>query len=275
MNKIAIRISLVVVLAVFIKWGWEDSLQASYKELNLGGASLSVELRQKLGQNMAVALLSGFRGIVADFIWIRAHTAWEDQVWYKMKEGIEVAVLLQPHSISFWDVGSWHFAWNASYGESTNPKYPSQAYRLKVQKDWIEAGRLFLEEGIRNNPESYQLYWSMGYLLQAKFNDPLASIPFFKKASTFPEAPLYVPRMIGHMYVKGGQDEEAWKWWKELYEQDHTAKPQQMWKKIAMWGAEAEEKLNLPPEKQYFLRQNYNPMENLRNGPLKKGSFLR
>lgn len=155
MRKRVLVIVALLALAVAAKGPWEDALRRSRGAHRLGaGEAISVKLRARLGQNLAVALLSGFRGIVADFVWLGAHSAWEDQKWYKMREGIELAVVLQPHSISFWDIGAWHFAWNASYGESVNPKYPSDAYRLKVQRDWILAGKTFLEQGILNNPDN-------------------------------------------------------------------------------------------------------------------------
>ncbi len=252
MKKRLIQIAVILVLALGVKWTWEESLHRASAHLKLGGTGISLELRTRLGQNLAVALLSGFRGIVADFVWLDAHVAWEDQLWYKLKEGIELAVLLQPHSLSFWDIGAWHMAWNASYGESVNPKYPSNAYRLKVQRDWILAGKAFLEEGIRNNPDSYDLDFKLGWLIYQKLNDPLGAIPKFQKAITYPEAPLYVTRMVGHMYEKAGRTREAYDWWRHLWAEDHAKNPQQLWYKIAQWGREAEEKLGIPPSQRVF-----------------------
>lgn len=253
MRKRALIIVALFAMAAAAKWPWEESLLRARRDQRLGaGEILSIELRARLGQNLAVALLSGFRGIVADFVWLGAHSAWEDQKWYKMREGIELAVVLQPHSISFWDIGAWHFAWNASYGESVNPKYPSDAYRLKVQRDWILAGKAFLEQGIQNNPDSWDLKFKLGWILYQKLNDPLGSVPWFKKAGAYPEAPLYVHRMVGHMLVKAGHHREAYEWWKQLWAQDHARHPEQLWKKIAQWGREAEDKLGIPPSQRVF-----------------------
>lgn len=254
------------MVAIPLKWMLENSIGTSYKELKLGGANLSVELRTKLGQNLAVALLSGFRGFVADMVWLKAHGAWEKGIWAKMKDDIELAVVLQPHSILFWDVGSWHMAWNASYGESTNPNYPNRIYRLKAQRDWIFAGKKFLEEGIRNNPDHYDLYFRLAWMYYQKLEDPAGAVPLLKKASTFPGVPSYVPRMVGHMYEKaaakaakeGNSDEErqfieqAYEWWKTLWNEDHSKNPYQLWERIAKWGSRAEEKLHIPHTQRIF-----------------------
>jgi hypothetical protein len=261
-------IIIILAIAVPCKWLLEEVVHKARIQAKMEDVILTTELREKLGQNLAVALLSGFRGIVADFIWIQGHDAWENEVWYKLRDSIELAVLLQPHSISFWDIGAWHMAWNISYGESINPRYPSDAYRLKAQRDWIEAGRRLLEEGIRNNPDQYDLYFKMGWLIDQKLKDPLRSVPYFKIAATYPQAPTFVSRMIGHMYNKAGRTSEAYDWWKYLWKQDHKANPDQMWDKIALWGHEAEEQLKIPPSERVFPTPKKRPATmQMRNAP--------
>ncbi len=199
-----------------------------------------------------MALLSGFRAVVADFVWINGHRSWEDQVWYKLREAIELSVVLQPHSISFWDLGGWHMAWNASYAESTNPKYPNKAMRIKLQREWIQAGKSFLEEGIKNNPDNYELYFRLGWLVYQKLEAPLDAIPYLEKAAAFKEAPDYVERMIGHLYEKGGEPWKAYGVWKQIWLSDHSKDPGQLWGKIAQLGRDSEEKLHVPPEQRIF-----------------------
>ncbi len=235
----------------------ESNIEDLRTDLNLGGTHLSGELRAKLGQNLAVALLGGFRGVVADFVWFEVQSAYEEQVWYKLKEQVELAIVLQPHCILFWDTGFWHMAYNASFAEGKNIKYPNQAYRLKAQWDWINTGKEFLERGIQNNPTRYELYYSMGYFTydRYKFNDPLGAIPYLKKAASYADAPPYIVRMIGKMYEKGGKTKEAYQWWKQLWAQDHEKTPRQLWDKIAEWGHQAEEKLNIPLAERVFPSQ--------------------
>lgn len=246
------KIALVVILAAVIKLSWELEMDRRFEEHRGGNVGLTIQLRAKLGQDLAVALLSGFRGIVADFVWIGAHTAWEEQVWYKMKEGIELAVILQPRSVPYWDIGAWHFAWNASYAESVNPKYPSDAFRHQKQQEWIREGRRFLEEGIRNNPDMYDLYFRLGWLIYQKEEKPLDAVPFFKKAATYKEAPLYVRRMVGRMYEKAGEKKQEYEWWKKLWLENHSDHPDELWNKIGQWGAECEETLKMPKAERAF-----------------------
>jgi hypothetical protein len=253
MRTLLVKILIITILGVPLKLRLEHSVQRSRTELKLQGTTLSIQLRSKLSQNLAIALFGGFRAVTADVIYIfQVHRSWEDQIWYKLKEGAELCVVLQPHAISFWDLGSWHMAWNASYAESINHKYPSKAYRTKIQQGWIKAGRDFLEQGIQNNPDTYDLYFRQGWLIKEKYNDPLGAVPYLLKANSFPNTPLYVSRMIGHMYEQGGKTQEAYDWWKQLWAQDHNKNPTQLWSKIQEWGREAEEKLNVPASQRIF-----------------------
>ncbi len=145
-------------------------------------------------------------------------------------------------------------AYNVSYYEKSNPKYPNNAYRLKAHRDWMEAGKKFLESGIRDNPNRDELYFALGWLIQDKFkfNDPWNAIPYLKKAAEFPDAPLYTGRMVGHMYVEAGKTREAYEWWKKLWTEDHQKNPNQLWNKIAKWGREAETKLDIPMKERFF-----------------------
>jgi hypothetical protein len=259
MTKLWIKLALLLALLAPMKYFIEGRLEKARVESKLAGTPLSIELRQKLSQNLAIALLSGFRGTVADFIWLEAHVYWEEKLWFKLKEGIELSVILQPHCISFWDMGTLYMAYDASFSESENMSYSTEAYRIKRQRSWIEAGRKFLEEGIKNNPDEFNLYFKMGWLIEDKFKDPIGSIPFLEKAESFPEAPLFVTRMIGHMYEKGGDKKGAYEHWKKLWLQDHNKNPEQLWYKIEQWGRDAEEKLNIPFEQRVFPSKEKSP----------------
>ena len=262
MGKLAFKITLLCVLLMAIKLPWEEKIQDLHPP-SKAGAQLTVDLRSKLGQNFAIAVLSGFRGLVADFIWLRAHAAWEDNQWYKMKEGLDLAVILQPHSISFWDIGAWHMAWNASVHERRNKAYATEAYRIKAERDWILAGKKYLENGIRNNPENWELYFAMTRLIDWKLKDPIEAAPYAIKAASFPQAPLYVGRQVGLLYQKAAENAEdlkekekwtraAYEWWKSLWLQNHALQPNQDWNKIERWGRECEEQLKIPAAERVF-----------------------
>ena len=103
---------------------------------------------------MAIALLAGFRGVVADFVWIQSHGYWEKKEWLRQYRDMEVVAMLQPLSTLFWDTGAWHMAWNIGYAVSVDPSNRTAAEGIKRQREWWDKARDFLQQGIENVPES-------------------------------------------------------------------------------------------------------------------------
>ena len=66
-------LALIVILAAFVpaKLKMESVCQQS------APAGLSLDLREQIGQSAFVAVLGGFRSIVADLLFIDAYSAWE------------------------------------------------------------------------------------------------------------------------------------------------------------------------------------------------------
>lgn len=257
-------IPLLLVMAV-VKWPMESAIVQERKEQKYNTGRFDIRMREQMPQIAAVALLGGFRGVVCDFIWIAAHGSWERQEWFKMRQYFELVTTLQPMSVHYWETSAWHMAWNISYAVSQDPKEPRARNRERARRQWIEAGRAFLERGIENIPEKYDLYFQLGWLIMQKqdyvdveTNRPghhfVEAADHFKRAwNKFPgDAPTYVSRMAGHCYMKAERWQEARDWWCYLWNTDRAAREDQMWHKIEEWGRECEDKLNLPAEQRCF-----------------------
>ncbi len=269
----------ILVLMVAVKWPIESSILKDRKAFRYGKGQFTLQMREQMPQLAAIAFLGGFRGVVADFVWIWAHGSWEKQEWFKMKQYFNLVTALQPMSVLYWETSAWHMAWNISYSVSQDPREPRAAKRELARREWIDEGRKFLQKGIENIPEKYDLYFHMGWLIMQKQDyldsDPNGGYPgkhfveaadWFKKAwLKFPaEAPTYVSRMAGHCYMKAAEAAEAdparekqyWQmgrdWWCSLWKEDHSRHPEQMWNKIAEWGRQCEEHLKLPADQRCF-----------------------
>ena len=159
------RIIIVSLLLIVPAWGLlplEKQIHAERNRLKYGSARVALSVRDRITQNMWIALLAGFRGIVADFMWIRSHSFWEQRQWLRQFRELETVVLLQPQSALFWDVGAWHMAWNIGYAERVGTNHVTQAQGLKRERIWHERAREFLLRGIENIPNRYDLYFKLG-----------------------------------------------------------------------------------------------------------------
>ena len=174
-------ISLALVLFGAAKLPFEHALTRT--------ALLDLDLREQVGQMGFVAALSGFRAVVADFLFIRAYIAWERTEWSRVLFLFRQITTLQPRSILFWDMAAWHMAWNAGTAALNDPAQPRLALRLKAQREYFDLGRDFLEHGIKNNPDRPQLYEALARLYRDKYKDHARAAEYFAQAATKPEAP--------------------------------------------------------------------------------------
>jgi len=216
------RLLSVVLLAAFgaAIIPFQVRLAAQAKAAHLRSTALNLGLREKIGQMGFLAALSGFRSPLAAFLWIEAHTAWENTEWGRMAGIFNTVTTLQPRSLLYWDMAAWHMAWNASVAAMQDEKQPSEALRIRAQRQYFNLGRDFLERGIKNNPDRYQLYLQLGVLLRDKLEDHSAATDAFLRAAEFPDAPPYCRRFAGYEMAKiPGREREAYEFLKALYQQ--------------------------------------------------------
>jgi hypothetical protein len=235
----------VALLAIFglLKMPAEESLDATQKQAGLRSTALDLDLREMVGQAGFLAALSGFRSALAALLWIEAHNAWERTEWGRMAALFDAVTTLQPRSLLYWDMASWHMAWNASAAALQDVSQPSEALRIRNQRQYFELGRDYLERGIKNNPESFFLYRSLALLLRDKFEDHCGAGEAFLKASQLPGAPAYIARFAGYEFARcPGREKMAYKLLKKLYE----AEPRERKPALVATLKELEKKLDVP-----------------------------
>jgi hypothetical protein len=243
--------ALVVVLPAWAMLPLENRIHAENVQLRYGATQVTGDLRDRIGQGMAIALLAGFRGVVADFVWIQSHTFWEKKEWLRQYSDMEVATTLQPQSVLFWDLGAWHMAWNIGYAVSVDPANRTKAEGIKREREWWDKAREFLQRGIENNPNRYDLYFALGWLYQTKYQDWCRAEEYFAKAIAFKDAPLYLPRIHARALEKCGDAMGAYQYWKGLWLQDHR-KINEPWSVVEREGKRLEHLLKIPYNQRVF-----------------------
>jgi hypothetical protein len=239
----------VVALSLLLLFGLlrmpvEHSLEDTRKDANLHTVTLDISLRERIGQLSYAAALSGFRSVVAAFLWIEAHTAWEQTAWGRMAGLFESVTSLQPRSLIYWDLASWHMAWNASIAARENPAEPSEFLRLRAEREYHRLGRDLLERGIANNPDSHLLHERLGVMLRDKFNDHCGAAASFAAAAEKEGAPAYVKRLAAYeLAACPGQERAAYEKLRAIYLLgEEERKP-----RVRTLINELESKLDIPP----------------------------
>ena len=176
----------------------------------------AVAVREKLGQGLVLAALGGFRGLAANALILQAHGAWEEKQWVRVRSALEMATLLQPRVALFWDLASWHMAWNAAVAAERYDGEESETRRRIEARKWVEAGRELLERGTRAVPEKALLFQRLGDLYWQRLADYQAAASCYREALTKPDVPPYVERFVGYALEKAGDLSGALEYFREL-----------------------------------------------------------
>jgi len=223
---------------------FEQRLTEEHRAAFFHGAKLDLSLSQQLGQESFLAALSGFRAVVADFLWIEGHMAWENTEWGRMSMLFHNVTTLQPRNVDFWDVYAWHMGYNASLAAINDIHQPNQVLRIKTQMQYFKKSESILLDGIQNNPDSFILYEKLAALYRDKFKDDLKAYEYWTKASQFPDSPTYEKREAAyHLSHVPGREQEAY----DLLSKYYKIGPGERVPTLLLRLKYLEDKLNIPP----------------------------
>lgn len=211
----------ILVVAGLLLLPWQKALRSRAMAAGFRTTSVDLSVREQVGQAGFLAALSGFRSPLAAFLWIEAHSAWEKTEWGRMAALFGTVTTLQPHTLLYWDIASWHMAWNASAAAQQDPRQKSPVLRERSARQYIDLGRDIIGRGIANNPRSWMLRERLGILLRDKVGDHAGAADAFGEAAALPGAPSYVRRMAAYEEEKvPGREAAAYQHLRKIYEED-------------------------------------------------------
>ena len=121
---------------------------------------------------LTTQVLGGFRGLIANALWIRATQLQDDGKYFEMVQLADWITKLEPHIIAVWQVQSWNMAFNVSV------KFSDYSDRWR----WVQRGiELLRDEALRYNPDQPLLYADLGWLFQFKMGQNLDDGHFYYK----------------------------------------------------------------------------------------------
>ena len=221
-------VTLAVLAAGAVRMPFEQALTQQLLAARLLSPPLAIDTRDRIGQTSSAVALGGLRTLVATFLNLRAFTFFEDRAWDDVFTTYCTVVDLAPHTGYYWESGAHHQAMHAAryflYDEELDlpPLRREAAARAAVLR-----GRAFLERGIRNNPDDWQLHRFLGFLLMERskyrmFGDPdetfAAAAAAYRAAAACPDALPYIRRFELYALARvGPQRAEALALARKLY----------------------------------------------------------
>jgi tetratricopeptide (TPR) repeat protein len=106
MKRNWIRIFIAILLLIPIGF-LQVSIDYSKQVENLESQILLMP-----GQMAGSLILSGFKGLAADLLWLNIENYWHSGQHYKMLPLLDAIAWLQPTYIVVWAVGGWHMSYN-------------------------------------------------------------------------------------------------------------------------------------------------------------------
>lgn len=159
------RTIILVLLAVifFAAGGMLNTKLLDYRKATSLGATELLD-NSPPGVVFTTVVLGGFRGLIADILWVRASLLQDEGKYFELVQLAEWITILEPRFPEVWAFHSWNLAFNISV------MMPDPEDRWR----WVYNGiRLLRDEGIKYNPNVPKLYTELGWLFQFKIGSSI------------------------------------------------------------------------------------------------------
>ena len=199
-RKVSVLILLTALLAA--KTGWDHRMETAYPHPFPDITSL---LFFPKGPALQFAT-AGFRQWTADFLYL-----WAIQYYghYEVKERYE------------------YIRHIFNLITDLDPRYVD-AYRLAALICVIEihdlehCGLYFLDRGLKNNPEAWELAVDAAYYCQYYKHDQTCLSAYLERARAMPDAPQFIIRWMAKLQALRGDLDTALAMWRELLQKGHA-----------------------------------------------------
>lgn len=206
------------------------------------------------GQGVTLALLGGFRALVADLIWIRMYALWERRDLAGTDTLLRVVPAIDPRPLYFWlngariiahDFAAWRI--EAAGGHDVAPETLQQ----RITREQARRGLERLELALQHHPQSAELWIERGNIHLHRLADLPAAAESYRRAWEVPGGPYYAARLHAEVLRRSGRLPEALAWLARLHPtlppEDEAAAADVVLDRIR--GLEAQ--LGIPPARAY------------------------
>ena len=123
---------------------------------------------------LTTVAFGGFRGLISNFLWIRANDLQQDGKYFEMVQLADWITKLEPHFTQVWLMQGWNMAFNISVEFND----PGDRWR------WVERGmELMRDDGLRYNPYDVLLHRELAWLFEFKMGGNMDDAQMYYKAA--------------------------------------------------------------------------------------------
>lgn len=170
-RRAALPLLVLAGLGLLVLAAWQGT---RLRESQGDRAEWTKDARVPPGVRFVTVALGGFRGILADFLWLRATRLQDEGRFFEVAQLADWITRLEPRYPEVWAYHAWNMAYNISV------VLPDPADRWH----WVRNGlRLLRDEGIPANASDPRLYWELGWLYMDKVGGPWDEAAGFYRVS--------------------------------------------------------------------------------------------
>jgi hypothetical protein len=209
----------LVLTGLSLRWV-EASLWAT---LRAGEPALRLDSSlEAAGQGVVLGVLGGFRGAVADIIWLRAQMLVEARNLPAAESLLGLVTAIDPRPLYFWlngarimayDMPEWRIA--ATGGYSTVPV----AVQERIRREQAQRALARLDDAMRFHPSSAALWIERANLQLNRLGDMAGAAESYRRAWEQPGAPYFAARLHAVLLRRLGRKAEAHTWLVGLHPQ--------------------------------------------------------
>lgn len=184
-------------------------------------AERSEVARTAVGGSVVFGWLGGFRALAADFVWLRAYTAWERSDAPATDSWLRLATTLDPRPLGFWLNGARIMAydmpaWRIATLGGERGSVPT-GVRRHIGEEQARRALAFLDRARDHHPASAALWIERAIIELNRLHDPAAAAESYRRAAAQPDAPYYAARLHAELLGRLGRKAEALAWLKQVH----------------------------------------------------------
>lgn len=151
-----------------------------------------------LSSEQFLLALSGFREMVAGILWVKGDGYFETGNYDAILPIIRLVTWLDPSQIDVYGTGMWHIAYNFTDEQS------------RSDRRYIPSAIALGEEGAKNNPDTYEMFFETGWLWYHKVDDDYGqAVKNWEVAATKPDHIPARKNLLSNAYQRNGEIDKA------------------------------------------------------------------
>ena len=172
-----------------------------------------------LAPELCVAILGGYRAVVADLLWLKTYLVWASRDGAAMQAMIRLTVSVDDRPVGFWldgarmiayDETEWRLARETGSG-------PPAAVATRIRETQAQAALRLLEEARTHHPREASICIEMANIELHVRHDLDRASAWYREAALQPGAPHCAARIYAELLRRRGRHREALAWLTRLH----------------------------------------------------------